>query len=645
MNKKLLASALTLSLVAGGMTVATPTFASTFSDRLAQWGLDVDLKLFSQKFLKNSKIKGGYNYEVQPSYNEGLYTRFDRYYFNTELGNKGVSSIKDVTGSEFKVGLTTKHALEIEFARQYPDSEMAMKAMPYAFKNIPTNTEKAINGLKVGDFVSIKSHLAAIVGLDFVKSLNVNLGLTASANYLMTGEFQIHILKLPENKVRLKLVGLRSDGKEGTVGVGFAGVLNIFPVEVANKRITKILDLNPIEFRFNDGNANLFMVDYVLDLKDLEVARAYDEVLAQAYDLETLKIMNPMGSSEKLRSSLSLDIAAIDSLFVQDRIAGKVSRVQRSFRGSADSDSVESRLRLGIKLIQYEGSKRYSENRIASVTDDDVRENYVLNSFKSVSEGSLLFSFLEVRRESQMNAVFSADSNYENLLPENIVLSVERRDKRFRDIEFKKVQEQLKRTVPPSVYQNINFAKWNERVADIKNNVAVRYQVVLNPEAIAAAPQINKKEIAKRYKQYLTTVPMKSVIVRGRSPYESQTYLDSRINAIAGKLEKVFNPALSDLERVNVLMSLRSSSLFKSTGTGFLLSLLPQHKLADLVHFDLAMESSDGDRLDYSFGSREVSPIYKKLLYIQSIMDNDGLDIRLQSEMIGLSVREGTVTP
>lgn len=642
MKKKLLLPTLALVMTASFM-MATPGMAGTVSDRLASWGIDADLELFSAKFFNNSKIRGGYNYEVEPSYNNGLYTRFDRYFFNLNLGNKGVSSIKNVQSSEFSLGLMMRHGLELQFARQFEQSEEAMKALPYTFKNLPLDSKRAIENLKIGDFVTLKSELALLVGADFVKALNWNhLGLTASANYVISGEFQVHVLKLPENKVRLKLVGLRSKATETRAGIGYASVLKIFAVKVIDKQITRILDLNPLELKFNTGKANIFMVDYVLDLKDLGVSRAYDQVLSQTKQFETLKIMNPSGNFALLQNRLAVDISAIDNIFVSDKaLGGTTNRVQRSFRGSADSKYKESGLDLGIKLVRMGEERRYAENKISSISDDETREYFLLNSYKVRSESSFLMSFLKMTRETQLNSLMRADSNYEDLTAENIVMSFEKKDKRFRRAELKATQNQLQRTIPARIYNQINFSKWNSADERIRNNVAVRYQVVLHPDAVAAAPQIDKAEITKRYLEYLKQVPYTSKMTAGKtSTMSAEEALERRVSKIAAKLEEVFSSKNSDSDRVEALMELRTNSLFGSTGSGFLLSLLPQHKLEDLIYFSLSMESSDGDRIDYTFGNKPVSPIYKKLLYIQSILDNDGLDVRLESESIGTSLKQ-----
>lgn len=637
-------SILTLGL-ASSILLASPqkVYADNITDRLAAWGITADMRILSTEVFNGLGFKAGYRYKVEPSYNEGLFTRLDRYYF--DLNASGDTSITEAADGDFSIGLDATERVEIEFARQFLDSKEALLAKPYFIKQLPTSAEKVLKNLKVGDFVTFKANLNILTSADFVRSLGIShVGLTISANYLISGQFQVHVLKLPENKVRLKLVGLRNRSKGMSLKVGYDSVLKIVGVKVLDKRITKVLDLNPIELHFNDGNRDLFMVDYIMNLDDQEVRAAYDQVLDQALRVENLKIANPLKSEDELRNVLLMNLESVEELHKRDLSNGVVNpRIARSFKGRADSDYRNGSLKLGIRLIRMLEQRDLSKNKIVSVEKDESTKHYRLDSYRSRSEMGTLFSFFKLTKDVYINAVYETDDEFKNERPVDIVLHVERKDKRFTKNEMDSLKDQLRRTVTPEVFSQIDFGSFDDRTKK-KNNVAARYILVIHPEAIFRAPELKKDEIARRYLEYIESIPAQGLPQtnpRFEGRISNSTYQEAfgrDIKRASRLLEEVLNKSLEPTQRVEAFVELRKNRLFKLTGFGFFQSLLPKDELQKLMSFNLSMESTDGDRLDFGFGDRQENDLYKRLLYIMKTFTDDGLDLRLESELLGLTL-------
>lgn len=649
-----------LVLVAG---MQLPFFAhwaqanSSVGDLAARWGIQGDLRLLGTELFDGASLKTGYRYEVDPSYKFGLFTRLDRYYFNTTLDTN--PEITEVPADDFGVGLEVKHLLEVDFARQFKTSDEALLAKPYFIQNIPLDSRKAIENLKAGDMVSMKARLNLVVGADFINTLVTSgqiapINLVASAHYLIAGQFQIHVLRLEENKIRLKLVGIRQKEKEVGVDLKYAGTLDIFGVNYASRRITKLLDLNPVQLRFNDGVNNLFMVDYVLDLKDSDVQAAYDDVLRRATQFESAQILNPRKSVHDLRDKLVMDIASIEDLFTADRQARRESpRVERSFRGSVQMDYRGFDSKIGIRIIRLEENRQVSQNRILNVNQNDQTEHYLMDTYRTRSENSFFFSLLKARKERTLNALYTTDSQYHQPEVENIILSVERRDKRFRQSELEQLKRQIQRTISPQQFAEIDFSQFekDEKI----NNVFARYQVVLSPEAIGSLPALKQGEIEQKYFDFLETVPwydlvnMNSISMRTNTDYSAKTdvqkYLGARVKRLARQIEFLLNPKNDRNERIEKLMDLRNNSLFKFTGFGFLNSLLSASEREKFTRFTLEMESTDQLFVKYVSGNAELSDVYNKVTLIQSILNNDGLDVRLEAESISSQILNQKARP
>lgn len=633
-----------------------PTTQQT-SDKLAQWGLDGDLKLLNADLFSGFGLNGGYTYQVEPSYNEGLYTRYDKYYFKLDA-NEGQSKLSEAVDANFSVGLGLRNDYEVRFARQFNNSKDAISARPYFYKNLPLDAKRAIDGLKVGDYFSFKSKLGVVVSAGFLKGLGGNIMVDAGAHYLVSGSFQVHVLRLPDNKVRVKLVGLRSREKGLSAGIGFDSILDVFKVSYLDRRVTAILDLNPLKISTNNGLNNLFMVDYVVDLKDEETRNAYNDVMDVVKNgrqvKEAMRLAFPTSNIEKLKNLLVMDIEPLDSIGRRD-VQNNVQsvRVSRSFKGAMDSNYQNSSMHLGIKLIRLDESKSYSENRIVSYGQDEEKKYYRLNSFNANSENGFFFNFLQVSKDVKMNAVLRTDERFENPHVEDLVVAVERKDKRFTSSDLEDVKQSFERTLPKALYSMIDFSNWkNEGVK--KNNVSARYQIVLHPEVLDAIPEMDQKTLYGKYLEYLRGMEIMDLIPRSHSAANNENYngedyievkLGYEVQKIARQLAKTLDRKLDGVSRLNALMELRKNKLFLRTGIRFILEQLPNdlEKQKSLIRIDLAMDAKEGDRVNFEFGNQKESDIYKRLLSIQNLINNDGVDLRLESETLQLQLLSGQI--
>lgn len=635
---------------------------SDIVNKIGQWGLVADLRLFKKDLFDGIGIRGGYRYEVEPSFNDGLMTRYDRYYINMDGKAdtlKDKAELVAAKESDFGVGVGLLNALEFTFARQFVDTNDAVEAKPYFYDNLPFTAEKALNGLKPGDYFSMKTNLGVVVSGSFLQGLNASLALDLSAHYLVQGSFQIHALRLPDDKLRLKLVGLRNKEKGLSVGIGYEGILNIFKYNRLNKQITSILDLDPAKVSGSKGSNNLFMVDYVVNLKDEQSVKAYDQVLKNARDVKSVaKTVKKNVSIQELKDQLLMDIEPLDVLAREDIAASQSGkRVGRSFKGSLAQEYQKGTLDLGIRLVSLMTGGEYSENNITSLNDNEEKDYFVLNSYNMKSENNFFFSWLQTKKDVRMNAAFRSDSTFKKLKAEDMVISVVRKDKRFREAEFKgEVIDQLKRTLPDIVRNQIDFNSWNTSGEKL-NNVAIRYQVVMHPEIMGALPQYSADTLTEMYLDYLRGLRaldlVKSAAFQQRAPKLMETderdvydfHLRESIEKIANKLAKALDRSLPGDQRLQALMSLRKNPIFLKTGVRFFLELLPQDegKLKQLIQFDMHIESSDGDRLDFTFGDKAESDIHKRLLTIQNLIENGGLDLRLEGETLKINLLNSEV--
>jgi hypothetical protein len=115
-------------------------------------------------------------------------------------------------------------------------------------------------------------------------------------------------------------------------------------------------------------------------------------------------------------------------------------------------------------------------------------------------------------------------------------------------------------------------------------------------------------------------------------------YFGEDVTRIGRKLATVFDRNQTPEAKAAAVMELRKNTLFRQTGTGFLASFVPADVLANFMRFDISMDSSETASVFYEFGNFLESPVYRRILYIQTVLNKDNLDIRLEAE--GYKIRE-----
>ena len=209
--------------------------------------------------------------------------------------------------------------------------------------------------------------------------------------------------------------------------------------------------------------------------------------------------------------------------------------------------------------------------------------------------------------------------------------------------DLNSLKTEIKGTVPRRIYNQIPFDSWDQ--SSTRDSVYTRAKLALHPELLESYPSYSKAQIFEKYKKYLKNAP--GLEVRPHSlPSSPPSRMDPEylckmyewdLRQIAKGLEIFFNKEAKQLARVEAYIELRRLYLFRTTGSGFLLSVVPSEqaaKLEKIVFFSLEMQSQNHHRLDYAFGDRHENDFYSKILYVLSILDNQGYDLRLESESI-----------
>jgi hypothetical protein len=619
---------------------------TSWADLFKQIVINPNFQLFKSHFFGgNATIKGGYNPGVEASFHEGLYTRWDRYYFDMNFSPD--QKIGDVINTNVTFSPSATHDLQVQFARQFINKKDAYLAVPYFVGRIPFSAEQAVQKLNVGDFVMIEADLNLVADFSFLRELGVIAGLqlTGSEYYLISGQFYILVLRLPDNKIRLKLIAVHKNENGGSLNLGYADTLKIFHINFVDNAITRVLDLNPVSLQYTKGSNNLFMVDYILDLKKKEVAEAYDQLLRKATDLENGILANPLQNRDKIKSKLILDLLPVDRLARKDQRLDESHRgVSRSFKGTVDEKYRSGQFHLGISIAQILSRTDQTQNKIDEIDLSGRESKHELDFFQKRMEGGYLFQFFNVRRDLRMTSLYDLDDHWQKQNPADWMMSLERRDANFSFSKFQRVQSDLQRVIPISLYNQIDFSGWKISSDPTKQNVATRYQVTIHPQGLAAIAPLTRQEIFDRYIAYLKEIPVSDLNHRRIVPDQFYTspdlyvrYFGYDVDLIAKKLEKVFATATSGNDKLATLMELGRNALFMQTGSRFIIDLIPQEQWPDLIHVYFEMEDDFSTKVSFAFGKTPPSELFEKMLYLQKLLNGDGIDFRLESENLKLA--------
>ena len=616
----------------------------TFGEQIARLDPSADLDLVDLNLFPGGSIVAGYEYEVEPAYTKGLYSRSDRWLVSTKaIPSRGIN-LGD--GIDLSVGGGLRHQTEATFIRFMNDPCSAMLADPYSPRRIPLKTEIALgNKFKKGDYFLFRGSVGFVTSAEILGLLGSSMwGVGLSGEYLMEGFYQLHIVRLDDKHIRLKVVGHRGKSVGSTLGFGYEKSFDVFSVRALDRGLEKFVNTKPVKIKAHVKNSRIFLIDYVLDLSDEEAAQAFEKVLKKAKDFRNISLLAPYKNESDIEANLLLDLSPLEDLYKNDFNAGRDDRIKRNLRTTSEQTNYGLGLNLGNRILGYKVDGGVSTARMSINTPSDTVERYLLKTWEKSSETRFLYSWSKKRNEDSLHALFSADKDFEQLVPVNIVQNIRQRKNRYSYEDYQKLRLSMKKALPREIYEDIPWKNWQQGRNDKFFNFGLRYELLMSPESILEAPELSEEEIRVLYKDYLLSKGLKAEDFFLGSSYpdeyiSAEDNLNRGIRKISRHLTKAMNKALPMTERLEKITKLKSDTVFAESGLGFLMVLQP-HKMHRNYHLDLDISSNEAI-IDYSYGESEMSELYKKILTIKAALDDDGLDILREAE--SLSVKQASL--
>lgn len=592
--------------------------------------LDVDL-------FEGLGLSSRYRYEVEPSYEKGLHSRVDKWQIKLDL------KPGDILGStlDTPVYFNINRNSEVYFVRQYKSKKRALTALPYTLAKLPLTADLAIKSLLPGDFVSLPASMSIVIGASASSATTgTTIGIDAKANvyYVLSGSFLIHIYRMKDNKVRLKLFANRT--RTAGTSAEVEGSSNLFGVKIANKIVENVFELDFAEIGYEKAKGRQFIIDYVFDLNNKKAKEAYNNILSSTYKFKDVVALGQHLGKRPLSKVLLSTYEKADNLFKEDyENQVKKPRVDRIFKGFNKFDQDKFKLKLGLIVAKLGSDRTYTENNISFEDEVGLRHNFYYPIQTKTYEQKIRLGFFKTKER--------ISKSYFALVPTGIEdngskfsdfgLRYERQDKMFRDDEQASVKEFMANNLPGSVFEQIDWKDWTDFTS--KKDARIFYQIVLKASAFDQIPLMSKTELKEALYTYVKTKshfagnPLDWTWDRAIDLVTTETLTRKwQLKSLAKKLHPIlFNTDLSGKKRVNLLMDIRNRNKFREFGIGFVMSLIPKEKLADHLQVRLELSAKDKGKVDFKFGNQELSDLYRQLQHVQNAINNRSYDLRLNS--------------
>lgn len=610
--------------------------ARTIKKEVAKQSIGTNVNLVNADIFEGISAALKYRIQSEPSYVDGFYTRLDRYTLSVDINPGDI-----IEELNTPIGFGINKNAEIIFARQFKSQTESLTALPYTLKNIPLTAQTAIRELQVGDFVSLQTRLSFVVSLGASSPLGPQFSVSGSTHAYISGDFYIHLFRMPNNHIRVKLIGIRGKGGGAGAQVG-VGSFKVLGFNYLDKKISRWLDLTPLALNISKSNNDVFMIDYVFDLDNSQAAQSYDHLMLKKTRFKDLTLVSPLDSTEDLKSKLLTDLSDIEEMSYADRnLPPESRRVDRVFKGSNSSEGTGSSFRFGLNLLKLEKGKAYAQNRVAQTDRNEEEKKYLLDTFSITKKVKMLFGLFGDETVIGTNLLFSSDNQWR---PTDFIALTLSREIKMKDVtkrDYRKVQEHVRRIIPAEEYAKIDWKNWDFSEGRRVNGF-FKNQIFFHPEALAAMPVLTKDRAYKLFYDYVA----KSGIPAGHphsqtfptDDRQSQYWLDSYeedMRNIASYLSVVFSAGYAPEERHKNFVKMKDYTLWQERGAGFMLSLIPKSQLGQVISYEMTFSAKGVETISAKFGNFKEEELYKSLMYIQSVINNRSFDLRLYTDEKG----------
>lgn len=612
----------------------------TRAEQIASLSPGGELDLVDIDLFPGGSFVAGYDYKVEPAYTAGLYSRVDGWLIETKLTPE--KNIDLDTDDVFKVTGGLRLKTQATFIRFFKDPCLAMLSKPYSPFRIPFRATTALSEkFNVSDYFLFRSSAGYIINGEILALLGSPYwGLTLTGSFYLEGFYQAHMVRMDKDHVRLKILAQRGTLVEGGAGFGPKPEFDIFKVKVLDNGLEDLADAKMIELKAGVHQGKVFLVDYVLNLRDPEVAKAYDSVLSKMKGLKSLALARPFQKVKEVEADVVLNLSPLEELYKLDYSIGRTDRIKRNLRTNAEQNAYSFGLYLGNDALGFE-TKRDTDTAKISLRNEEDTEKYLLKSWDHQNKGKVLFGWIQAKHEEGLRILLrGTDDDFNDLVPVNFVKHISDKKTHFNYNSLKKLTKTLRKALPHEVFQSIPWHQWHQDKKETLRNFGLRFELHMSPEGLLKSPTYTEQELKVFFKDHMLRHGLTPEDFFSQPLHEDMPTIDEQykrsLNTMVKNLSQVLNQKIPMKKRLDFIAKLRDNILFSDTGLSFMMNLSPEN-LLQWYHVDLKI-SSNKSSIDFSYGDDSISKLYKKVLTIKAALDDEALDLIREAESISVRV-------
>ena len=386
-----------------------------------------------------------------------------------------------------------------------------------------------------------------------------------------------------------------------------------------------------------------FILDYVFDLKHEESKAAYNQILNNTLKFKDTVVFNKIESANELKDKLITSFDKAEKIFEADRaLPPKERRVSRIFKGLNDFTGTTKKVKLSIVLASYKKDRAFTDSKVTYIDKNENNLEFYYPSYSKYIEGKIGKGLVELKDESyQNNFGLIPRFNSEDVSHRNPDFGVtfERRDKFFSDAEQKIIRRFMSGQIPTKFDSVIDYGPWKNY--ENKSDTRIFFQLVLKAEGFNYLKEISADELYKRLTAYTEAKRDFHNVEDGTSEWQKlkdfllveRIIREDRLKSLAKDLSEILSDTTQNSEaKLRRLVKLNESGIFNKIGVGFLISLLPQDKLEELIYLKLEMAGQKIKPVQFEYGKLNYRALYNELTIIQSRIANRSYDLRITEQ-------------
>ncbi len=589
---------------------------------IANLNLSTSIKLLDFDKVKGLDVGLKYGYEMTPSYLKGKFARVDEWTLSRSV-NPG-SIIDAVT----PINLTLSKSDRITFIRHFESQKKAILALPYSINKIPYNAQSTLKRLKVGDFVSIPATMSLNIGVSAGYGFGEIIAAKGYANLITSGNFNINIFRMDENKVRLKIVTRTSS--EAKVGANLKSDFFVSTLKrlKAPDFVSDVLELEVFEYKLGRGIGEQYILDYIFDLSNEKAREAYDRILKPKFKLNFEKVIGQYQGREYIEDKLISDF----------KMANELSQlndgVELLFQGFNQYKFKRKGFEFGLFISKIESGMTYFKNNISIISGNEAGDFFFPNKVYKYKEE---FNILVHRREDKIEeSFFSFIPKSKTLSQSSIDFGTNylRKDRYFTRGEWKSVRRKIKALIPSDIFLKIDF---NE-LEQIKTNITteVSYRLVFRKEIFNFMEGVTIEKIIDEVNKIKRDRGLRGVKIDRSGNYVTKKlyfWQRSHTRLVARRIHRVLNSFKDDIYRKleNIIDNIDKND-FRKYFYRVVQSLVPINDLQNLIYFKLDILGNRSKPVHFKYGEYEFPSIYHEILDINRDFHDSKRDLKIITE-------------